>query len=400
MLSFLASTLASILANLISSALNQEKRTSAKDAFEERSRVFHNEISPYLLKEVLPKFSPQLSDKLEKITINGRLHRLPYISLLDGEMIKLSKNLTTEIPDTVKDSKLIDWLKYKLGKRIENNPTFSLQSISSNGELTIGMSDYVSTLSTSDAHYFNLIRYFPLSKKSWFFFSYRNNKYTTKWLKSLKKVGLENSFRHYHASVGCSVLTVIPNSDGDYKYLIKNNSKKKGSSVSDKHVIPSFMMQPVSRVAIEQEKELDFEINILREFGEELLDVSELENMATYDALKLFIDDDKILNNLQNGIKNGDVVLMPTGLCLDIFRLRPEVTFLLIIKDKDVYARLKTNWEAEGSFDPLDLNDEEAYNKLITDENYPLCSPGLAALINGRGKAVTLINHSSSKTYH
>lgn len=390
---FILGIIASLVANLFTYGFNLEKRNRSKRVFIKKSKKFHEEISPYLLNKVIPNYSKGLSRRLERIEVYGETYCLPFISLSNKKDIKLH-GLIDEKRLPVRNKKLIYWLKNELGKRVENNPTFTLNSIISDGSISVGVSDYESTLSTADIHYFNLIRYFPISKKYFLLFSYRNNLHTKKWLSSLNKIVMNKSYGHYHASIGCSVLTILKSTSGEYKYLIKTNSSKKGSSAGDKHVIPSFMFQPVSqRIDTDQKKLLDFKINIIKEFGEELLGMEELEDSETTDTLISSIINNETLKSLMIQLKNKEARLIPTGLYLDVFRLRPEFTFVLIVNDISLSGKIKTNWETEkNSLDLVNLYDTDSYNELITDEKYPLCSPGAAALINGRSAAINILN--------
>lgn len=389
MINFIASITASIVANIISGFYSFESETRAKNAFEKRSQIFHSKISPYLLKEVLPSKLPSVSKRLARIKTPEGTIFAPYVSLDNGKVLSVSKALSTELYEPKHDEKLLRWLTGELGKRIENNPTFTIQSIRSTGEINVGISDYYSTISTCDKNYFDLIRYFPLKGSLGSFFAYRNNKRVLTWLNSLKKVVDKRSYSHYHASLGCSVLTVLKSSDGTYKYLVKMNSQEKGSGVSDRHVLPSFMFQPISTQLKEQERELDLKTSVLREYGEELLGVEELESAESADIMFNYINENKYLNKIKKQLDNGEATLEVTGLVLDVFRLRPEVTFLLILND-DIYSRnMKLNWETEKkSLECYTLDDDDSYYRLISDTEKPLCAPGLAALVNGRNKAI------------
>ncbi len=389
MINFLSGILASLVANVISTIYGVERNTHAKKAFTKRAEIFHKKITPYLLDRLLPEQLLDVANKLAIEEVDGTATVLPYIALTGDSNIKLARSIVTENRSIKHDKKLLHWMTSELGKTIDNNPTFTLQGISSSGELIIGTSDYMSTLSTSDVNYFDLIRYFPVKSKFGLFFAYRNNKRTKKWLNSLRKIVIDRSFTHYHASIGCSVLTVMKTSDGKYKYPIKQNSSEKGSSAMERHVLPSFMLQPISRRIKEQERELDLSINVLREYGEELLGIPELEQAETVDVMLNHIYSHHLLKKMKRQLDKGKATLEVTGLVLDIFRLRPEITFLLVLHD-DCYAKnLKTNWEAEShSLDLIELNDSLAYSELLSSRNCPLCSPGMAALINGRKRAL------------
>jgi len=393
MINFIISITASLVANIISTFYSVERKTRSKDAFEKRAKIFHSKISPYLLEEVIPSKLPSVSKQLVKIKTPEGIIIAPYVSFGNGKTLSISKTLATEIREPKHNDKLFRWLTGDLGKRIENDPTFTIQSIRSSGEINIGISDYYSTISTCDRNYLDLIRYFPVKGSIGSFFAYRNDRRALKWLISLKNVVEKRSFSHYHASIGCSVLTVLKSSDGSYKYPVKVNSQEKGSGVSDRHVLPSFMFQPISTQLKEQERELDLKTSVLREYGEELLGLEELESAETVDIMFNHINTNKYLKKIKTELETGEATLEVTGLVVDVFRLRPEVTFLLILND-DIYSKnIKLNWETEKkSLELYSLEDDDSYCRLISDDEKPLCAPGLAALVNGRNRAINLLN--------
>ena len=391
-MSFISGVLQSLIASLIFYFLRTESKTRNQAAFKKRSKLFHEKISPYLLNTVLPEMHPDIYKKLYTANVNNYLETFPFIELNPVQKITISKRLQTSKRTFSMNYKLIKWLKEELEKKLTNDPTFIIYGVSSSYELSIGIGDYFSTISTSDIHYLNLIRYFPLNTKYGSYFSYRHGRYVSEWINSLSTVVLDHSYSHYCASIGCSVLTVLKGTDGRYKYLIKKSSSTKGSSsVFEHHVIPSFMFQPSAIRESEQERELDLELSVVREYGEELLGMSELERPETVDVLLEKIRNNTLLNNLQNKIKNGEVILRKTGFIMDIYRLRPEITFLLIISDDDYSKNIRTNWEIEKhSLDLIRLDDDDTYFELLKSSKTPLCAPGVAALIYGRNLALEM----------
>lgn len=92
---------------------------------------------------------------------------------------------------------------------------------------------------------------------------------------------------------------------------------------------------------------------------------------------------------MKEQLKTGKATLEVTGLVLDVFRMRPEITFLLILNDDAYSKNIKTNWETEAkSLEQYCLEDDNSYYELISDIETPLCPPGLAALVNGRNQAI------------
>lgn len=391
-LDFLSSITSSLLANIISSYYGVDKKTRQKKEFQKRCDVFHAEIAPHIINEVISSHLPHVFTKLERIDIPQDSLIAPYIDIAGAHKPSISNALATEIPSQHHDHKFLNWLKNELGKRVDNDPTFSIHSIRSSGEINVGASDYYSTVSTCDKNYYDLIRYFPLNKRKGAMFAYKNDPKIIRWLISLEKIVEKKSFSHYHASIGCSVLTVMKSSDGVYKYPIKVNSQEKGSGVCDSHVIPSFMFQPISKIVSEQERELDLETSVLKEYGEELLNIEGLESAETVDVMRRIISENKHLKKIKKQLNNGNALLEITGLILDIYRLRPEITFLLILNDSVYSKHIDPNWETEGkSLETYPLDCDDTYHKLISDSESPLCAPGLASLVNGRSRALAYL---------
>ena len=212
------------------------------------------------------------------------------------------------------------------------------------------------------------------------------------WLSGLRMIVLNKDYSHYCASIACSVLTVLKSSDGKYKYLIMKDSAAKASSAFERHVIPSFMFQPIARQESEQERELDLELSVIREYGEELLGLKELEPAEIVDILLGYINKNYLLNSLREKTKTNEFFLEKTGFILDIYSLRPEITFLLIIHEKEYSESIRPSWEREeSSLELIDLYDDSAYFDLLSTKENPICAQGAAALINGRNRAIEVL---------
>lgn len=395
-MNFILGIIQSIISSFLFNWFGTERKSRSKDAFQERTKLFHEKISPYLLDFVISEMAPDLKNKLVSFSHKGQSKLLPFVDLASDKDIKISDHLHTTKKKYKTDNELIDWLKNVLEKNVYDSPTFTVDGISSNSVISVGIGSYFANLSTSDIHYYNLIRYFPLNAKRGAYFSYRHGKYVSRWLESLREITLNNNYNHYCASIACSVLTVVKSSDGKYKYVIKENSTSKGSSALDRHVVPSFMFQPISNRLSEQERELDLRLSVYREFGEELLGLKELESAVSVDALLAHIQSNSLLAKLISDVETGDATIEKTGFILDVYRLRPEFTFLLIINDDKYSEALTANWEMEqgAPLDFVELHDIEAYKELIFANKTPLCAPGLAALINGRDRALELLSLS------
>jgi|GEM_PF-2300502 len=380
------------LLSVMKYVVNCEWRTTmGKESFERRSSLFYGKISPYLLEKVLPENAPTVEKKLFKLAIDGKQKIFPYIKLAEGDDFAIPAIIQDIRSDHFINQKFINWLEKDLQKIIEDNLTFSLNSISYSGEMSIYVGKYFAALSTSDIHYYNLIRYFPVDPGNESFLSYHYSKYVANWLDSLKKVVENKIFSHYCAAIGCSVLTVLKCGDGNYKYLIKGNDRKKNSAY-DRHVIPSFMFGPVSKSNVDQVKELNIELSVIKEYGEELLNMIDLERVDTYETLVAKIFSNKMLEKLNYQIESKEAHFELTGLILDVYRLRPEITALLIVNDEEFAGSVTTGWETKkGSLSSVYLNDDAAYQDILLGVDGPMCPPGLAALVNGRNKAIDYV---------
>jgi hypothetical protein len=133
-----------------------------------------------------------------------------------------------------------------------------------------------------------------------------------------------------------------------------------------------------------------------KEFGEELLNLKDLESASMVDAMIGIIEDNKELKRLSELLENGKAFFNVTGMILDIYKLRPEITAVLVITDNEFSKKIRNIWESKR-IDLIKLNDENAYNHLLTSKDYPLCPPGLAALIKGRAIATKIICGESTK---
>jgi hypothetical protein len=339
----------------------------SKLLYKQQNQVFQ-EISFYLMKEKR----------------NNKVSDLPVILLVDG-MIEISD----EISDTIDINQINDYfineLKDKCRKTIWNNPTYRLIKID-DGKLILGESDYYKTLSTCDIHYYNMIR--------------KNNHFLKKssdynqWLSRLKDIVENNNFSNISASLGCSTLLVVKNHlNNKFQYYIVNNSAKKNGN-NTKHVIPAFMYQPTKMYADEDDFILqsDLLFQVLKEFGEELLGMEELEHINDYQELYYKMDSNQVIKSVKKLLKNKKAHFKILGLSLDVYRLRPEILTLLVIDDKK-FAKLfsqkrKLSWEAStknmNGLHIVNLEDEEKYSDLMTSADEPLVPPALACLKLGR----------------
>jgi hypothetical protein len=369
------------------------------------------EPCPYDVKRFHKKQSLIVKTMLDKLDETSRNHlknklfmeyngdveiHFPTLILTDDE-IRVS-DVMSDVEDTNEVNKhFINVLKEKCSKRLWNNPTYRLLEIVS-GKLVLGQSNFYKTLSTCDIHYYNFMKAN--------FQRLEDNRDFITWLNQLQKIVVHNHFSDISASVGCSTLLVVKNYlKNIFQYYIVNTSKTKNGD-NTKHVIPSFMFQPTKMVNGNDDFKLQSNIvfQVLKEFGEELLGMEELEKINDYQALYYKIKANTVINRLIQLMNDGKAELKILGVSLDIFRLRPEILTVLIVDDEkfdELFSiNRKLSWEAStedmNGLHIIDIDDQEKYLDLIFDNNEPLVSPALACLKLGREYVLKNYQHSVS----
>lgn len=393
---------ASVLANILTKIAERSMSKDIKALFDEKNKRF-NQHAKDIVDDILIKINPQIEKQLLTRNINREIHQFPVVELKKGkwdngdfrDAVTIQSSLTESIDDSVPDNNFIGFLE-KIGREVYDNPTFRLVDVTDENNLILGGSTFFKTLCASDKLLYEMIWRYPLSRSKIRKLLYKHNRFFLSWKNIINEVIRNHSFHHYSASLGCSVLTVLreDKQSSDYIYLITTSAREK-NSVLDRHVIPSFMFEPVSDSFSEQKKELNVEVQVLREFGEEILGVEELSDAKLFAAQDALIRQNPALKDLRKMLSEGRAKLAITGLCLDLFRLRPEITCVLIIEDPLFYkkhrSKFRFNWETER-MEPFRLFDDKAYNNLLLDKEKPLCPPGAAALIYGRDYAIKKIN--------
>ncbi|MCL2173097.1 MAG: hypothetical protein FWB84_05585 [Candidatus Bathyarchaeota archaeon] len=407
-------------ANLVGNKLQVEASfsqilTDEKSGISHRTKVFYKRVLPFLLNEYLLKTMPNIYNKLyieQSSTYNKNV--LPFIQLVKlspTESLKLVKNTKNKRIFTANKqyTDIIAWKRALVdGDNFYNAPLYILDSITDN-KLYLEQSDYYTSFGTSDVTFFNLVRFFPEK----YFYTQPNMEDTVNqnypqfldainhWKNQLCVVVQDNSFvfDSYHAGLGVSTLTVIKR-DEEYMYPITKNSKQKATGGNDRIVIPAGAYQPCKW---DDAHDMNPRLQVLREFGEELLGEKELRyrdipSKSLYKVLQEKKCSSTLFSKLIAAVleKRSGVTLIWTGVVFDILRMRPEITCLLIIDNLEYpKCSFEKSWESER-IDWYNLFDDVAFSKLIGCQEEPLVPPGLAALIWGRDTALKAITKKTS----
>lgn len=365
----------------------------SKELLTKSNKINPNKFFKEINNIVLQHFSndKEISKHLITEKLNGEEVLLPVIKLIDSS-ISIHKNISQQKDNNSINYEFIESL-IQQGKNLYNGKTYRLVDLSMNNTASIGLSSYYQTLSTCDIYYYKLIEMYQKNKF--------DGKVVLEWLEKLKDIVINKNFNSISASLGVSTLLVIKVKNR-YKYYIADSSNKKNGN-NTRHVIPSFMYQPTKSANNEElKKQLDLEFQVLKEFGEELLNLKKLEDEHLHDALKIKMKKTPLLKKLKKLINDetNNVHFKILGMGLDIFRLRPEILTLLFIDDKSFNESFlneieESHWEIEKISD-YDIFDEEAYKNLLLDREKPLVSPAFACLKLGRDYVINNILQKGS----
>ncbi len=136
------------------------------------------------------------------------------------------------------------------------------------------------------------------------------------------------------AAIGIGTLTVF--NDGEtYRALLARRSETTAFDSNMFHVLPAMMFGPTTSDFADP-REWSVKHQILRELLEELFGLPEAIGTRRWD----YFYDHPALRYLLTLMDSGVAQLRATGIILNLFTLRPEISTLLLIHDPAWYARI------------------------------------------------------------
>lgn len=285
---------------------------------------------------------------------------------------------------------------------IFNGATFALQSFSPDtGEIECGISNYFKALYFCDKHFYNIVGGYPglTSDK---LADYINSIELESWALELKKLAADNDFSHGEYSLGSSCLFIYNTKEYGYQTLLAKKAPR-ANSFNDTHVIPASMFQPVLNNPYNYESELDFKDQVIREVAEEIFGYPEQTGSHAKNYLFELYSYPEIAH-LEALFNSKQAEFHVTGLCLDLFRLRPEVLSTIIVHDTrwaeeqfPAYRKLG-NWETiQNGIVPFNLNEDTFFDVCASNRFNPLCAPGIAAFVHGFRKFSAVLKARDKK---
>ncbi|WP_404391658.1 hypothetical protein [Pseudoalteromonas phenolica] len=313
----------------------------------------------------------------------------PTIDLMaNSQNISLSKNLVYIESQEPPESFLNAVKKNKPG--IFNAATFALRSFSQeSGELECSVSNYFKALYYCDKHFYSILGGYP-GLESPKINDYINNPNLKLWAQQISKLVVDNDFTKGEYSLGSACLFIY-NTQKGYQALLAKMAPK-ANSFNETHVIPASMFQPVLNNPFEYESELNFKDQVIREVAEEIFGYPELTGSHSKNYLTEIYAYPEVAH-LERLFKSRMAEFHVTGLCLDLYRLRPEILSTIIVHDVDwaneQFPSFKKigNWETiDNGIVPITLDEDTFYKVCSSTRLDPLCAPGIASFVHGYRK--------------
>ncbi len=309
----------------------------------------------------------------------------------------------------------------QVSRPIKDDPNFRLEHIEIDKKnekaiLKCARGSYQNTIKSCDLHHYYMVCRYP-GQDPVAQDNHSNSPIIQNWLSSLKTIVFENNFEHLCATIGISTFLVYKTDDERYEYPIINKSRE-GNGLNDRHVIPSFIYQPMSSEELKQKNDWKIKGQVYRELAEEFFKHEEFQPNKHPENDTRQVDQVDYINFLFYLEKQGKVHYKEVGLYLDAQKLRPEIITVLLVDDiswykifilgdeeetlrffelldqgiiknynysEDIVLRELCNYEVEeGGLITRDLSNQEEFEQVLLDTKRPMCSPGAAALIKGR----------------
>lgn len=339
----------------------------------------------------------KLEEKFLRANINNELWLFPVIELCKGNVFfEEEMEFRRKIP--LPPLAFIDSVKHTR-KNITDNPTFAINCFDrSSGKIRCQVSSYFRALYHCDRYYYHTVTQLTgidkkAEKKT------ANMSYIFQWQEHLKNIALLNNYSNIEASIGGSCLFVYyDNRKQKYAYLLSNKVSE-ANGVGEKHVIPSFMLQPLATDFLVQVQELDYQKHVYRELLEEVFAETEFEPKGHHETIYDDVMQNQRIKDLIELLDKGEAEFHMTGLWLDFYRLRPEITSVLVIHDStwvDNYLTNVTlgNWETiQGGLIKIYVDDKKTFNNILKGIPNSMCPPGIAALVNGIEKTNEILSN-------
>ena len=181
-------------------------------------------------------------------------------------------------------------------------------------------------------------------------------------------------FSNKATSVGFHIFIIMHKGDGRFCTFVQKRGSMTVEYPGYYHVVPAGTFQPLSEFDAEIVKaQCNFAFTVVREFLEEVFDMEKTDKFKGVNPFRIFsmeaaegfspgsflFDNEDEINNPQLVTKNYQII--PTGFCIDLMTLKPQLSFVLVIKNSSLYKRASEHFQGnwEGHIKEYDLEDPQ-----------------------------------------
>ncbi len=304
----------------------------------------------------------KLEDILYQAEIGHIKKRIPFLIYKNWYGNDFQKKLKITLSNPIKnssievDNKFIDLLR-EYGYELFNDPSFFVTSINETDqkiELELGICDYFQYVSSCGKLQYETI----LNKE----------KLRNMLLSSEEKL---IDFTNRTCSLGTICQIAIKNGES-YNLVIVGRSEKTVSHGNKPSAIPCFSFAPFTYDVL---NEISYKHQIIREFYEELYNKDAFIRSNKHLSYDFFYHDRAVSLFIEN-LNDKKIELIPLGFGFDALNGEPNLSFLILIKDREYWLKekkeIELNWEANGKYMTFvdKLFDDPSLGDLIESDNF------------------------------
>jgi hypothetical protein len=278
--------------------------------------------------------------------IGNKKRKIPFITRENWFNNKFRENLVINLSQPLKrstdkvDIKFIKQRQY-YGHALWDDPLFTLTNIfekPNSLELEVGVCNYFQYVTFSG----------KLEEETY----NSKTKLRKKFLSTWEQI---TSFDKRTFGLGTICLIAIRH-ENTYNFVLSIRSIKTVAYGGKIGGLPSFAYQPFNN---DYQHEIDYNHQIMREIYEELYDNEELIHKNNHLAYNWFYTENSV-QRLREALDKNQIEFIPLGIGIDALNGEPNLSFLILIKDREF-------WENEKSYMKINWESDDYLEKSFTD---------------------------------
>jgi hypothetical protein len=181
-------------------------------------------------------------------------------------------------------------------------------------------------------------------------------------------------FSNRATTIGFHIFVLMHKGEGKFCTFVQKRGITQVEYPEFYHVVPAGTFQPLAEFDEEVVKrQCNFAFTVLREFLEEVFDMEEIDrDYRSTDPFRIFIMETRkgfspgkfLVENVdikELPMESKNYKIIPTGFYVDLMTLKPQLSFVFIIKNEALYKQaikhFRGNWE--GEIQEYDLDDQD-----------------------------------------